>query len=153
MAYTIDTVTDALLERSRSRGIAMSNLMLQKLLYYSQAWHLALANAPLFNEDFEAWVHGPVVPAVFRRFKHFRWDAITDAVNPCNDAQLNVYLDSVLNSYGGYSAKQLERLTHSEWPWIFARAGVPDDEPCTHVISEDVMRVYFQTLIRTPARG
>lgn len=151
MLDRIDVVTDALLERSRIRGIAVSNLMLQKLLYYSQAWHLALAEGPLFNEEFEAWVHGPVVPAVFRRFKHFRWDDITDAVNPCTDARLTGYIDSVLNSYGGYNAKQLERLTHSETPWLAARMGIPNDEPCNRVITKDAMRSYFKGLLPATA--
>ena len=47
-------------------GDSMTNLRLQKLLFYAQAWHLALTNRPLFEEDFEAWVHGPVIPSFYR---------------------------------------------------------------------------------------
>ena len=38
----------------------MSHLKLQKILFYCQAYHLAYFDKALFNEDFEAWVHGPV---------------------------------------------------------------------------------------------
>ncbi|HUZ03805.1 MAG TPA: type II toxin-antitoxin system antitoxin SocA domain-containing protein, partial [Acidobacteriaceae bacterium] len=46
----------------QKKNKAISNLKLQKLLYYAQAWHLALYGSPLFSDSIEAWVHGPVVP-------------------------------------------------------------------------------------------
>jgi len=50
---------------------------LQKLIYYAQAWHLAIYGTPLFNADFQAWVHGPVIPALLERYTSlFRWEPI-----------------------------------------------------------------------------
>jgi uncharacterized phage-associated protein len=151
MVYSVSTVTDTLLDRSRLRELQVSNLMLQKLLYYSQAWHLVLANKALFDDEVEAWVHGPVVPSVFRRFKQFKWDPITEQISVCNDRYLVTYLDSVLQKYGKYSAKQLERLTHSEAPWCEARVGIAPDEPSNKVISKDAMYRYFKGLIQANA--
>src|SRR6266446_3445682 len=54
-------------------GKSVTNLKLQKLLYYAQAWKLALHGKPLFNDRIEAWVHGPVVPVVFREYRDFKW--------------------------------------------------------------------------------
>ena len=39
---------------------AMSSMKLQKLCYYAQAWSLVWDDAPLFDEDFQAWRNGPV---------------------------------------------------------------------------------------------
>lgn len=49
----------------------LTNLKLQKLLYYAQAWHLVFRQEPLFTDRIEAWRHGPVVPSVFRQYRHF----------------------------------------------------------------------------------
>ena len=56
------SLANFLLVTCRESGEVLTNLKLQKLMYYSQAWHLALRDIPLFNEDFQAWVHGPVLP-------------------------------------------------------------------------------------------
>jgi uncharacterized phage-associated protein len=39
----------------------LSNMKLQKLVYYAQGLHLALNDAPLFKGKIEAWTYGPVV--------------------------------------------------------------------------------------------
>ena len=59
-------------------GLTSCNLKLQKLVYYAQAWHLALRDVPLFEEDFEAWVHGPVIPALYQEYKKFGWRPILE---------------------------------------------------------------------------
>ena len=66
------TVANHFVELLHDQG-GISNLKLQKLLYYAQAWHLALYGEPLFRDRIEAWVHGPVVPPVFGAFKHNKW--------------------------------------------------------------------------------
>ena len=57
-------------------GDTISNLKLQKLLYYAQGFHLALNDSPLFAESIEAWTHGPVVPVVYQLYKHAGASAI-----------------------------------------------------------------------------
>ena len=52
---------DFLLIECRERGDILTNLKLQKLLYYAQAWYLVLLNKPLFAEDFQAWAHGHIL--------------------------------------------------------------------------------------------
>lgn len=53
---------------ANEEGSFISNLKLQKLVYYAQAWHLAIHGTPLFEEDFEAWVHGPVIPSLYQKY-------------------------------------------------------------------------------------
>lgn len=150
MAYNIDVVADAMLHASRKRRIEVSNLKLQKLLYYAQGWYLVLAKQPLFCEDIEAWVHGPVVPYIFHRFKPYKWGAI-DEEGAAGDNVLHTYLEALLEKYGKYSAKQLELFTHNERPWIDARAGLAVDEPSTRVISKQALITHFSALIPASA--
>jgi uncharacterized phage-associated protein len=122
----------------------VSNLKLQKLLYYVQGWHLALKGEPIFTAEIQAWVHGPVTPEVFHLYKHFRWNPIE---KPTEDLAMPASIAShtklVLDAYGKYAASQLEALSHSESPWIDARMGLSPNAPSNAVISHQAMRVYF----------
>jgi uncharacterized phage-associated protein len=147
--YTVDQVADALIHLSRERGYQITNLKLQKLLYYAQAWSLVINGKPLFDDDFEAWVHGPVVPQVFRRFKEYRWNDITEAVHPPSDKLLFDYLSLILDKYGKLSPRQLEHLTHAEDPWKLARKGYAPDESSSETISKDSIKSYYWTRIES----
>lgn len=142
--YTADQIADTLIALARERNLEISNLKLQKLLYYAQAWNLVFTNEELFDEDIEAWVHGPVVPKVFRRFKSFQWKTIDEPVTPLADAKVRSHLEEVLNVYGHFNARQLERLTHSEAPWRDARKGLAPDESGNTVISRASMKSFYE---------
>ncbi|WP_052294744.1 type II toxin-antitoxin system antitoxin SocA domain-containing protein [Acidobacterium sp.] len=150
MAYNIDVVADALLNASRERRIEVSNLKLQKLMYYAQGWYLVLTSQPLYSEDIQAWVHGPVIPCLFHRFKPYKWGAIDEKGKQGNPV-LHRYLGMLLEKYGRYSAKELEQFTHNERPWIDARAGLAVDEPSTRVITQEALRAHFSALMQASA--
>jgi len=57
-------------------GDIMTNLRLQKLVYYAQAWHLAILDEELFEDDCEAWVHGPVIYGLYKTYEGFNWNPI-----------------------------------------------------------------------------
>ena len=66
----IDTITNYILSMSEEDvGDGISNLKLQKLLYYCQGTYLAIKGTPLFEHPIEAWEHGPVVPEVYHQYK------------------------------------------------------------------------------------
>lgn len=138
---------DYLLTECRERGEVLTNLKLQKLLYYAQAWHLALKGEGLFAEDFQAWVHGPVLPTQYRRFSEFRWRPITtDVAKPDLPAQIVSHLNEIIDVFGSESAVALELMTHREAPWIAARGNLGPDEICTAVISKQSMAEYYRSL-------
>jgi len=143
---------------------------LQKLVYYTQAWHLAITGQPLFADRIEAWVHGPVVPSLYDKYKVFGWEPIRplatpqlfsrlpvaagkewagaplprpDAPLPDIDPQTQEILDDVWAAYGQFTAKRLEELTHSEDPWIDAREGCGAGDSSNAIISQDAMRAYY----------
>lgn len=101
-------------------GDNLSNLKLQKLLYYAQGFHLAMRGETLFEEKLFAWSHGPVVKAVYQRYKDYQWRAI-DPPRLFNFGgfapETAEILEAVLQIYGQFSAKRLEDMAHEEQPW------------------------------------
>lgn len=149
MAEQAAQIAEYIIGFSQRHGDPISNLKLQKLLYYSQAWFLALFDTPLFNERIEAWVHGPVVPPVYGDFKAWSWTPIVTQFDPDGiqlPENVKAHVQEVLEVYGGMSAYQLEQLTHSEEPWLKARGNTPPDEPSTAVISHDDMKAYYRSV-------
>jgi len=145
----VNDIADYLLDRAHEMGLRVTNLKLQKLLYYAQGWFLAFYNEPLFSEDLQAWVHGPVQPEVYHRFKRFKWDPITTLTRrPVLPKEIEDLLEEVLVNYGKESAFDLMRRTHQEPPWQKARKGfLSDNVYSAMLISIDEMKHYFQSLL------
>jgi len=139
---TVDSIAEGLINLSHDKQSPVSNLKLQKLVYYSQAWHLALYGQPLFQEEVEAWVHGPVVPRVFHKYRANRWALIPRTPVTVPD-DVRKHLEAVWRSYGSFSAYELERMTHSEEPWVNARLGLAPDESSNNIIPKDAMQTYY----------
>jgi uncharacterized phage-associated protein len=128
-------------------GDPVSNLKLQKLLYYVQGWHLALEGEQAYPERLEAWVHGPVQPAVYGAYKQYRWNPIVGEVAPVDlPAALKETVDSVVETYGGDTGYQLELRTHQEPPWQTARGNLPPDQESNEVISVASLTDFFKKL-------
>lgn len=126
----------------RDEGELLSNLKLQKLLYYAQGFYLALYDKPLFEDRIEAWTHGPVVPVVYHNYKKYGSDALPFPENfyiDKYDSETKNLLNEIYDSYGQYSAVYLRNLTHQEAPWINTDEGSE--------ISLEKMKNYFKTQI------
>jgi uncharacterized phage-associated protein len=137
---TAQQVADYIVWSSHESGSFLSNLKLQKLLYYVQAWHLAVYGRPLFPEKFQAWIHGPVIPEIYRRYEGYQWRNIDEgAERPALDERTIEFIEEILEEYGPLDARRLEYLTRREDPWIAARKGIDLDEPCFAEIDEGVM--------------
>lgn len=101
-------------------GEYISNLKLQKLLYYAQGCFLAVTDQPLFNDAIVAWQHGPVVEAVYHQYKQNGAEGIPfDEDFNFSDftEEENELLTEVYNVFGQYSAWKLRNMTHDEAPW------------------------------------
>jgi len=137
-------VADWFIRFAHEVGDPITNLRLQKLMYYAQAWYLALHGEPLIPDAFEAWVHGPVLPGVWERFSGYRWNPISEDVpEHCFPAEVEEHLREVMEVYGGLLTWDLERMVHVEDPWIYARAGLDPHEHSTNVISEKRMKLFY----------
>ncbi len=145
---TPNQVSDFLLSECREQGEILTNLKLQKLLYYAQAWFLALENRALFSEDFQAWAHGPVLPSQYHRFKDFSWRPLTvDVTRPDLPEKVQEHLLEIIEEFGAETAVALERMTHREKPWIDARNGLPNGAISDAKISKVAMMDYCRSLI------
>lgn len=143
---TARQVADYFISFLAEHGDPVTNLKLQKLLYYAQGWYLAVYDTPLFDERIEAWIHGPAVPPVYGDFKAFSWQPIPPPNGEHRLAERPEFLvNEVIEVYGGMGAYDLERLTHLEDPWLMARGGLPMDEPSHAIITHDSMKEFFRT--------
>lgn len=154
---TYQHIADYLIALSNETGNLISNLKLQKLMYYAQAWYLAIHRKPLFEASFEAWVHGPVLRKLFDEYSHFRWkpiqrDDLSEEYLEWFEAEfgeeVNEFMDNLVDEYFGLTAYHLERLTHLEEPWRRARNGLPEDAPSTNVIENDWMRDFYERFVK-----
>lgn len=123
----------------------MSTMKLQKLCYYAQAWSLVWDDAPLFDEEFEAWANGPVCRELFFKTQgQFSASAAdeTGGENNLTDNEKDT-IDQVLEHYGDKNAQWLSQLTHMEDPWNKAREGIPAGAGCNHIITKESMAIYY----------
>lgn len=138
----------------RNAGDAITHLRLQKLVYYAQAWSLVLLEKPLFDEDCQAWAHGPVYYSLFDTYRGNGWEAL-DAPEECPniDTETEKLLEEVLAIYGQKSAKYLERLTHSEAPWKNARGDLSPEASSQSIIPKEAIEKFYTELYENAANG
>lgn len=140
MIYSIFDIADWFLSKE-----SMNHKKLQKLCYYTQAWGLALYNIRVTNTQFEAWIHGPVSPELFEKYKEYGWQNIprAEAVQHF-DEQVADVLDNVWYRYGDLTGDDLEVITHEETPWQEKREGMTRQTPGHEIISEDTMKSFYR---------
>ncbi|MHB1425103.1 MAG: Panacea domain-containing protein [Gemmataceae bacterium] len=124
----------------------LTNMRVQKLLYYVQGWHFGAFGRPLFDEPLEAWKHGPVVRSVYQAYK----DHGDEGIRPGSEQELSslsihdrAFVESVWAEYKKYSASGLRSMTHEESPWSNARGGLPEDAHCTTAIAAEDLTAFF----------
>lgn len=126
----------------------MTAMKLQKLVYYSQAWHAVWEEKTLFDEQIQAWINGPVVPALYELHRGkflVNSTSITLSKQILTDSEKDS-IDTVLSFYGDKSSQWLSDLTHSETPWKSAREGLATDERGNREITIRTMAEYYESL-------
>ncbi|NKS00914.1 DUF4065 domain-containing protein [Rhodococcus hoagii] len=126
----------------------MSAMKLQKLVYYSQAWHLVWEDRPLFDARIEAWANGPVCTELYDLHRGMFQVAPADIVGGQNflDPREMTTIESVMAFYGGQSAMYLSDLTHRERPWAGARGNLRPGERSNAEITHAAMAEYYGSL-------
>jgi uncharacterized phage-associated protein len=131
MAFDGRAVANFVLDRCDADGVAVSHLVLQKLVYFCHVWSLIELGRPLIRQSFEAWEHGPVLQHLFREFKRFGAEPIrgrAQHMNPHNgqrevvsyafDQPTRTLLTKVVAIYSRFSASTLRELSHAPGgPW------------------------------------
>jgi uncharacterized phage-associated protein len=141
------SIAEYLICFGRDHGDPLTNLKLQKLLYYAQGLFLAKHHRILYREPLQAWVRGPVVYEVWRTYNHHKWQPILAPVRePILHADVSESIQTLIHDYWDYSAYQLERMTHAESPWLNAREGSASDTPSSAQISVSDIYEFFSAL-------
>ncbi|MFT6631472.1 MAG: putative phage-associated protein [Bacteriovoracaceae bacterium] len=125
-------------------------MKLQKLCYYAQGYFLAENDGTsIFEEDFEAWVNGPVIPDLYYKFRSYSWKPINEEVPESvelSEAEVET-ISGIVESYGRYDGAALSTMTHRESPWLDARGDLPESEVCQEKIPKDSLLSFFQKKI------
>lgn len=144
MVTAFDVAAYFLEQAEKDGDTDISNLKLQKLVFYAQAFHLALFGKPFFEEDFEAWTHGPVCPALYHQYKKFGSGVIhaADSANKVifSSEQLPL-LEEINQLFGQFSAWKLRNMTHEEAPW-------KDMEATGAVIDKNAMMTFYKSRLK-----
>ena len=141
MAYkALDIANKIISKTDLEHGDTISNLKLQKMMYYQQGFHLAYFGTPLFDEDIVAWQYGPVVPSIYQEYKSFESNSIStskEGISLSDDEE--ELFNNVYEEYNQFSAVALMKMTHEETPWKTTEIN--------SVISRDKMAAFFKTQI------
>ncbi len=144
MAHVIDVASHILKETGNT-----STMKLQKLVYYSQAYYLVKYRTPLFSQRIEAWVNGPVVPALYAAHRgqsvvslgDVNFDRPPSGLAPAEkEAVLHV-----LAILGDRTGSELSELTHGERPWVDARRGLQPTERSNNLIPIESIQTYYSS--------
>lgn len=141
--YDALTVAEYVIKYSTLSGMPVSNLRLQKVLYFIQAEFMVSTNSECFNDRIEAWDLGPVVPTVYRKYKVFGASSIP--IDSSKDAERIInskdrkMMNETINQCNKYSTSTLVEITHNQDPWIKARNSC-----FSKVISPESLYEYFK---------
>lgn len=142
----LDTKIDSVARYIVDRCEDLTPLMLQKALYYIQGFHFAFLGSFPFEEDCEAWTHGPVFKEVYYRYKDYRYQP-EEKRKPFDasvfSAGEKAVYDSVINFFCCYSGRILERITNNETPWLKARGSLPISAYSEQVMDRATLGDYF----------
>jgi uncharacterized phage-associated protein len=143
-------IANAFIWLAAQTNVAINVYKLQKLMYYAQAWYLGVYGKPLFDADFQAWIHGPVIPDLLEKYQsQFSWEPIADKIEqPKLSEEIEDFLEEVAEAYSEYDDETLERMTCSEMPWLEARGNLPRDESCHAIISQESMKQYYSARVK-----
>lgn len=137
--YEVLTVAEYIIKRCNTQNKSISNLKLQKILYFVQAEFLVVKGERCFGAKIEAWDFGPVVPEVYHHYKIYGSATIPYSgpfYSPFTNRDQEL-LDGIIDECAEYSAATLVRITHNQSPWIDAYSSYSKE------ITPDSIREYF----------
>ena len=159
MTYNAKAIANLLIDIAREKGSYVDQMKLQKLVYVTHGWNLAITGQPLISDDIQAWQYGPVIPSLYSEFRNCGRENITDYATDIkiaeedlsfsfetpkvsNDDSHTIELaNKIWAIYGAYSGPQLSNLTHmANTPWdkvykTSPRASISNELIAEHFVS------------------
>jgi len=161
MPYSIHDIAKYIGLTSILKGLSISPLKLQKLLYYVQSWYMVFygREALVFADRPQAWVNGPVYPAIYHEYKdktanmcdHLKLSDFSEKAPETALSEISSSMDldfelieSIVLLYGAKSQNELIFLTHSEQPWVEQREGLRPFDRSEKELSLDTMHDFYK---------
>jgi len=142
MQTTGEAVAQRFLKLSET---GMTQIKLQRLVYFAQAWSLGTFKAPLFEEDFQAWSFGPILPSLNRIYSdHGRIVAtipVPDTVIDMPEDKIE-FIKSVWGQYGYLSDEELEEASKDE-VWNDIRGGMDQTDKSDNIMPKEKISAYY----------
>lgn len=156
MSYDGRAVANRILDLCEAEGVPITNLSLQKLVYFCHAWCLVKLGRPLIRHQFEAWQHGPVLQYLYREFKCFESGRISTrakGLNPTSgeyevvssvlDSSVDEVVQRVLAFYARLRPGTLVELSHVPGgPWEMAWNHLGKSNPGMKIKDESIVEYY-----------
>lgn len=140
-AHDPRAIANKILDICNARGKSLTLMQLIKLVYLADGWSMALRKTPMSKHNPQAWQYGPVYPTVYKAFKKFGNQPITDAAK-INGSDIPIEEDftadevelitAVIDAYGNYHAFQLSNIMHkpgTPWTETFNSSGSYSEIP------------------------
>lgn len=143
--YDANEISKYIVKYSEKKDYGISNLKLQKVLYYVQIYFLVKTETPCFMNKIEAWNFGPVIPDVYRKYKQFGSADIPaiggeiaefdESIIADSDKEM---IDAVVDEFKDFSATDLTWLSQHQVPWMDAYVDGKEKE-----ITVEMLKGYF----------
>ncbi|GAA0027409.1 MULTISPECIES: Panacea domain-containing protein [Bradyrhizobium] len=154
--YDGRAIANFVLDYCDSRGRPVTNLSLQKIVYFCHVWSLIELGRPLVRHKFEAWEFGPVLPYLYREFRAFDRSPITGrstqlsridgrqaVVEYLFDSQTDALLQKIIGFYSQLRTSELVKLTHADdgpWHKVWNHGGIVN--PGMRIDDSEIVRFY-----------
>lgn len=148
----VRATTDLILSfETKQNQEPITQLDIQKCLYLIEGFHLALRREPLFDEDFQAWANGPVLPSVYMRFAAYSGAPIPPTMISTKPEHIlsegvQRLIQQVWEYFSHHDAGRLVGMTHKRgapWHSVRVQAGARKGQKCDAVIPKEMMLDYF----------
>lgn len=144
-------VADYFIWFSNKNNVKVYTMTIHKNVYYAQAWYLAIYDQPLFEEDFQAWIYGPVIPELYAEYKicDSRKPISINLTLPRLSPEIENFLQIIATSFIDINRFTLSDLTHEKGsPWDLTRGNLPPDARSQKIIPKNLIKNYYKrTLI------
>ncbi|MFM2432648.1 MAG: hypothetical protein RLZZ511_3862 [Cyanobacteriota bacterium] len=130
-------VANYFLDFANEMGRSLNLAKLQYLVYYAQAWHLAMYDQPIFADEIGATPNGPMIVAVQTAYAEFGEQPIVATVQVNFSPEIAAYLHAIVREYFDLELSELADGLANEVPWQQAIAA--------GVIDLDQVRDYYRT--------
>ena len=155
--YSASELADYLLKKvNRPAGEAINLMKLGALLYYCEAWSLAVFDRELIDEELQAWDHGPVFQSDWDRPKHKGWNDLAADDLDCAtslDEETRGLLDDVFQAYGEFALPDLEKMIKQDAPWKEARRGLPAWDLAKKPMNKATIASFYKTAFEAEQAG